>query len=90
MYELLIIAMVFAIAALTALIIKFLRPLVLALFVSYISFPIYYYIAALEVDPLLKIMLQITVFIILYGLTLYVIIKHFYAYWGGVKVGVKK
>jgi len=89
MYELMIIAVVLVIAALIALVVKFLRPLILALFVSYISFPVYYYIAAQEIDPLLKIVLQIAVFIMMYGLVLYVVVRYFYTYWRGVKVGVK-
>ena len=55
-----------------------LRPLILALLLAYLAFPIYWFIATLEIDPLIRIALQILAFVAMYGAVLYMVLSYLY------------
>lgn len=59
-------------------VIENLRPLILALLLAYLAFPIYWFIASLDIDPLARIFLQILTFMAMYGAVLYMVVSYLY------------
>ncbi|MCX8185233.1 MAG: hypothetical protein RMI56_01490 [Sulfolobales archaeon] len=78
MEDLLILAGIVALAVLLMYVFEYYRPLILAILLAYLSFPIYWFIASLEIDPLLRIALQIAVFMVIFGSVLYMVISYLY------------
>lgn len=65
-------------AAVLMYVLEYYRPLILSLLLAYLAFPIYWFIASLEIDPLLRIALQIMVFMAMYGTVLYMVLSYLY------------
>ncbi|MCS7099586.1 MAG: hypothetical protein RMH84_03820 [Sulfolobales archaeon] len=78
MEDLLILAGIVALAVLLMYVFEYYRPLILAILLAYLSFPIYWFIASLEIDPLLRIALQIAVFMAIFGSVLYMVVSYLY------------
>lgn len=78
MQDLLLLAGIVALAAVLMYFFEFYRPLILAFLLAYLAFPIYWAIASLEIDPLLRIFLQILVFMAMYGTVLYMVLSYLY------------
>lgn len=76
--DLLILAGIIALAALLMYVLEYYRPLILAVLLAYLAFPIYWFIANLEIDPLLRIVLQVMVFMAMYGTVLYMVMSYLY------------
>lgn len=78
MEDLLILAGLLALAVLLMYFLEHYRPLILAVLLSYLAFPIYWFIASLDIDPLLRIILQVAVFMAMYGTVLYMVMSYLY------------
>ncbi len=78
MQDLIVLAAIIAIALAVAYLFEILRPLIIGLLLAYLAFPIYWFIASLDIDPLLRIFLQILVFIAMYGFVLYMVVTYLY------------
>jgi len=76
--DLIVLAAIIAIALAVAYLFEILRPLIIGLLLAYLAFPIYWFIASLDIDPLLRIFLQILVFIAMYGFVLYMVVTYLY------------
>jgi len=76
--DLLILVGIVALAALLMYVLEYYRPLILAVLLAYLAFPIYWFIATLELDPLLRIALQVMVFMFMYGVVLYMVMSYLY------------
>lgn len=73
-----LLAGIIALAAVLMYFLEFYRPLILAFLLAYLAFPIYWAIASLGIDPILRIFLQVLVFMIMYGTVLYMVLKYLY------------
>lgn len=78
MQDLIVLAAIIAIALAVAYLFEILRPLIIGLLLAYLAFPIYWFIASLDIDPLLRIFLQILVFTAMYGFVLYMVVTYLY------------
>lgn len=76
--DLLVLAGLVMLAALLMYVLEYYRPLILAILLAYLAFPIYWFIASLDIDPLLRIALQVMVFMAMYGTVLYVVMSYLY------------
>lgn len=76
----LILLVLIVIGAILALVFEFFRPLILAILAIYLSVPMYFYISSLDIDPVAKVLLQLMLFIAIYGATFYTLISHFKKY----------
>jgi len=76
--DLIVLAAIIAIALAVAYLFEILRPLIIGLLLAYLAFPIYWFIASLDIDPLLRIFLQILVFTAMYGFVLYMVVTYLY------------
>lgn len=80
MQDLIVLAAIVAVALAVAYLFEILRPLVIGLLLAYLAFPIYWFIASLDIDPLLKIFLQVLVFTAMYGFVLYMVVTYLYKF----------
>ena len=78
MHDLIILASIVAVALAVAYLFEILRPLIIGLLLAYLAFPIYWFIASLDIDPLLRIFLQVMVFTAIYGFVLYMVVTYLY------------
>ncbi|MEM1623188.1 MAG: hypothetical protein QW780_04130 [Sulfolobales archaeon] len=78
MEDVLVLVGIIALAALLMYMLEYYRPLILAFLLAYLAFPIYWFIATLELDPLLRIALQVAVFMLMYGVVLYMVMSYLY------------
>jgi len=76
--DLIVLVAILAVALVVAYLFEILRPLIIGLLLAYLAFPIYWFIASLEIDPLLKIFLQVLVFTAMYGFVLYMVVTYLY------------
>jgi predicted PurR-regulated permease PerM len=76
--DVIVLVAIVAAALVVAYLYEVLRPLVIGLLLAYLAFPIYWFIASLDIDPLLRIFLQILVFTAMYGLVLYMVVTYLY------------
>ncbi len=76
--DVLVLLGIVALAVLLMYLFEYYRPLIMALLLAYLAFPIYWFIASLELDSLLRIVLQVMVFMAMYGIVLYMVVSYLY------------
>lgn len=69
---------VVALAVILMYVLEYYRPLILAVLLAYLAFPVYWFIANLDLDPIIRIALQLMVFMAMYGTVLYFVLSYLY------------
>ncbi len=76
--DIIILAGLVLVAILLMLFLEHYRPLILATLLALLALPVYWFIASLEIDPLMRIALQLMVFMAMYGTVLYMVLSYLY------------